>query len=70
MSQTDPAKSASNCSGYDIDVDYFAVGQLPETYTALNSFCCLDTLVFLSRVISSFLMISVAPLFVVASFDG
>ena len=70
MSWTAPAKYARNCSGYDTDADCFAVGQLPDKSTVLNSFCRLNARVLLSGVLSSLLMIAGAPLFVVASFDG
>ena len=70
LSRTAPVKSARNCSRYNLDADFFAVGHLPETSTTLNSFCCIDNLVLLAGVLSSLLMIAGAPLFVVALFDG
>ena len=63
-------KSTRNCSGYDIDADCFAVGQLPETSTVLNIFCSFDALVLLAGLLSSLMIIAYAPLFVVALFDG
>ena len=70
LSRLAPAKSARNWSGYDLDADCFAVRQILDTYTALNSFFCFDALVLLAGVLYSWLIIAGAPLFVVASFDG
>ena len=70
LPRTAPAKSARNHSGYDLDADCPAVGQLTEKFIALNSFFRLDALVLLAGVLSSLLMLSGAPLFVVVSFYG
>ena len=70
LSRTAPAKFARNCSGYNLDADCFSVKQLTEKSTALKSFCHINALVLLAGVLSSFLTLACAPLFVVASFDG
>ena len=70
MSRTASAKSVKNCSGYDLDADFFAVGQLPEPSTALNSFFRFDSLLLLTGVLLSWLMIAGVLLFVATSFDG
>ena len=63
------AKSARNCSRYDLDADCSAVGQLPDKFIALNIFFRLDALVLLAGVLLFLLMLAGAPLFVVESFD-
>ena len=70
FSKTDPAKSAKNCSGYDLYADFFSIGQLPKTSTELNRLCCFNALVLLAGGLSSLLIITIDLLFVVALFDG
>ena len=60
-----PAKSARNCSRYDLDA-----GKLTKTSMAINRLFCLDAHVLLAELLSYLLMIDVALLFVVAFFDG